>query len=236
MRSFMDVRTAHGFMPEALCFDVYGSTHDQHSTPVRRIREVTGVADPVAERVSRHWALEQLRYSFEVTMMDRYETWWSLADRALDYALEYHGLALEPDEREAVLEAYQHLEPHEDWAPFERLGEAFDLYVLSDGNPEMLATLAANTGFDEHLDGVVSADEVGVYKPRPEVYERMAAYVDGGVDECVMVATHHFDVAGAMNAGMSAAFVNRFGEPTTRLGVEPDVAVGSYAELADELV
>jgi 2-haloacid dehalogenase len=63
----------------------------------------------------------------------------------------------------------------------------------------------------------------------------MAQYVDGGLGECGMVATHQFDVAGAMNAGMDGIFVNRFGVPTSRLGFEPDVSVGSYAELADRI-
>lgn len=222
-------------MPEALCFDVYGSTHDQHSSPVRRLVEVAGVAEPVARRVSRHWADQQLRYSYEVTMTDRYRTWWSLADAALEHALDYHGIALTEGERETVLAAYRHLEPYEDWTPFERLGERFALYVLSDGNPEMLETLAANTGFDEHLDGIVSAHAVRAYKPRAEVYTQMDEHVPGGVGDCSMVATHRFDVAGAMAVGMEGTFVNRFGEPTERLGVEPDRTVGSYAELADEL-
>lgn len=231
----MDVRTAHGFMPEALCFDVYGSTHDQHSTPVRRIREATGVAEPVAERVSRHWALEQLRYSFELTMMGEYRTWWTLAEYALEHALAYHGLEVTPDEQATVLEAYQHLDPYEDWRPFERLAAEHDLYILSDGNPEMLETLARNTGFDAYLSGIVSAHGVRAYKPRSEVYEQMADVVDGGLSDCGMVATHHFDVAGAMNAGMEGVFVNRFGAPTDRLGIEPNRVVGSYAELAETL-
>lgn len=222
-------------MPEALCFDVYGSTHDQHSTPVRRIRDVTGVAEPVAEDVSQRWAAEQLRYSFEVTMMDEYETWWSLAEQALEFSLAYHGLEVTGDEQETILEAYRHLDPYEDWRPFERLAAEHDLYILSDGNPEMLETLARNTGLEEYLSGVVSAHAVRAYKPRPEVYEQLDRHVDGGLSACGMVATHQFDVAGAMNAGMDGLFVNRFGEPTSRLGFEPDHIVGSYAELADAL-
>lgn len=222
-------------MPSALCFDVYGSTHDQHSTPVRRIRDVTGVAEPVAQDVSRRWAGELLRYSFEVTMMDEYETWWSLAEQALEFALAYHGLEVTRDEQETILRAYQHLDPYEDWRAFDRLATEYDLYVLSDGNPEMLETLARNTGFEEYLSGVVSAHSVQAYKPRPEVYEQMDRHVDGGVSACGMVATHQFDVAGAMIAGMDWLLVNRFGEPTRRLGFEPDRIVGSYAELADAL-
>lgn len=222
-------------MLEALCFDVYGSTHNQHSTPKRRVRDVTGVAEPVAETISRRWAAEQLRYSFEVTMMDEYQTWWALAEQALEYALAYHGLEVTADEQATILEAYQHLEPYEDWEAFDRLADEYDLYILSDGNPEMLETLARNTGFEEYLSGIVSAHPVQAYKPRPEVYEQMAQHVDGGLGDCGMVATHQFDIAGAMNAGMDGIFVNRFGEPTSRLGFEPQLSVGSYAELANRI-
>lgn len=219
-------------MPEALCFDVYGSTHDQHSTPVQRLQAITGVARPVAERVSQCWASEQLRYSFEITMMDRYQTWWSLADQALEYALAYHGLEVAESERESILTAYEHLQPYEDLEPFERLSDRYDLYVLSDGTPEMLETLASNTGLAEHLNGIVSAHAVEAYKPRPEVYEQLASVVAGDLTDCEMVATHHFDVAGAMQVGMMGTYLNRFGEPTRRLGCEPDRVVDSYAELA----
>lgn len=222
-------------MAEALCFDVYGSTHNQHSTPVERIRERTGVANPIAERVSRRWADEQLRYSFELTMMGEYETWWALAEWALEYALAYSGLEVDSEGREWILEAYEYLEPYEDWEPFEQLAAEYDLYILSDGNPDMLETLARNTGFAEYLTGIVSAHAVQQYKPRPAVYEQMEEAVDGGVEECLMVATHHFDVVGAMNAGMEAAFVNRFDEPTRRLRFEPQLSVGSYADLASRI-
>lgn len=168
-------------------------------------------------------------------MMDRYRTWWDLADDALSYALDYHGLDVTSEQRETILESYQHLEPYEDWEPFERLAAEYDLYILSDGNPEMLETLAENTGFDAYLTGTVSAHSVQAYKPRPEVYEQLDQVVDGGLSACEMVATHHFDVVGAMNAGMDATFVNRFGEPIERLGFEPDRTVDSYAELADAL-
>lgn len=223
-------------MTEALCFDVYGSTHDQHSTPVSRIEAVTGVAEPVAEGVSELWATEQLRYSFEVTMMDGYEPWWTLADWALDYALDYYGLAVAEAEREEILDAYRHLEPYEDWTPFERLASEFDLYILSDGNPGMLEALAENTDFDQYLSGIVSAHDIGLYKPRPEVYRQMGDRLTGQLSDCQLVATHHFDVAGAINAGLQGTFLNRFGEPTDRLGVKPTHTVDSYADLASVLL
>lgn len=222
-------------MPDVLCFDVFGSTHDQHSTPVRRLMEVAGVSQSVAQQVSHLWADEQLRYSFELTMMDRYETWWSLADSALTFALDSYGLDVTDEDHERILEAYNYLEPYESWAPFEQLSERYDLYILSDGNPDMLESVAQNTGFDEYLSGIVSAHAVRGYKPRPEVYQQMESIVDGDLAACELVATHQFDVAGAMNAGMDGTFVNRFGEPPGRLGFTPTRTVNSYSELAEIL-
>ncbi|MFB6305064.1 MAG: haloacid dehalogenase type II [Haloferacaceae archaeon] len=222
-------------MPEALCFDVYGSTHDQGSV-ADALGDATGLPDDVAGEMARRWADSQLRYSMEVTLMDRYETWWELAARALDDVLAYYGVDLDDDERDAVLDTYNHLDPHEGWEPLRRLREAgHELYILSDGNPEMLETLAGNTGMDEHLDGIISVHEARAFKPAPEAYRTVLDHVDRELDECRMVATHLFDLAGAANVGMRTAFVNRHGVPDRYMGFSPDLTVPTYERLADEL-
>lgn len=224
-------------MGEVLCFDVYGSTHDQYSAPVvDALVAATGVSTPVADGIARAWIQRELRYTFEVTLMDAYETAWNLTEAALSYTLEYYGLEADQETVATVMAAYEHLEPFESWEPLERLQAAGqDLYVLSNGDPEMLETLAANTGMDEYLDGIVSAREAGAFKPSPEVYTNMESHVDRDIDECRMVATHLFDLAGAANAGMKTAFVDRHDVPARRLDFEPDLAVPTYEALADRL-
>lgn len=222
-------------MSEVLCFDVYGSTHNQHSV-VDTLVEVTGLSAPVARELSELWVDLQISYSMEVTLIGEYVSWWELTVESLEYALAYYGLELTEAERQRVMDAYEQLEPYEDLDHFGTLRDAgHELYVLSDGNLEMLETLAANTGFDEYLDGIVSVDDVEVFKPHPAVYENIENYVDRSVEECTMVATHTFDVAGAKAAGMNTILVNRFDVPPTRLGRTPDLVVDSYAELASEL-
>lgn len=222
-------------MSEVLCFDVYGSVHDQHSI-VDALQDVTGLPQSVAREMSEMWVDHQISYSLEVTLMGEYETWWELTTEALDYVLAYHGVEATDAERQQLMDAYAHLEPYEDWAPFERLRAAgHELYILSDGNPEMLQNLADNTGFSDYLDGIVSVDEIQKYKPHPDVYRNIENFADRSVKECTMVATHTFDVAGAQAAGMKTALVNRFNVPPTRLGHTPDLVVDSYAALADEL-
>jgi 2-haloacid dehalogenase len=220
---------------EVLCFDVYGSTHDQHSI-VETLAEVADVSIDVAEAMSELWVQHQIDYSMEVTLMDEYESWWSLTERAFEWVLEYYGIDLSRGERETVMDAYEHLELYEGIEPFERLAAAgHELYVLSDGTSEMLATLAENSGFDAVLDGIVSVEEVGKFKPAPEVYRNIGNYVDRSAEECTMVATHTFDVAGAKRAGLDGVLVNRHRVPPHRLGYEPDLVVPSYAVLADAI-
>jgi 2-haloacid dehalogenase len=224
-------------MSEVLCFDVYGSTHNQYSRPViEALESEIGVATPIAEEIARQWVEAELRYSFEVTLMDTYDTWWNLTEAALSHTLEYYGIDASTETVRSVMAAYEHLEPYESWDPFERLQEAgHDLYILSDGNPEMLETLAENTGMDEYIDGVVSAHEVRAFKPAPEVYTNMQTHVDRDIDEFRMVATHLFDLAGAANAGMQTAFIDRYNVPPRRIDFEPDLTVPTYEELAAEL-
>ena len=232
---------------EALCFDMYCTTHDTHSV-TRALREVTDRPDAVLDQASYLWRETKIDLSRKVALMDEtegseranYVTWWELMTRALDYALEYYGIDLDAEAREDVIEAYDHLDPYEpSWDSFERLQEAgYDLYVLSNGNYDMLDRLASNTGQDEYLDGLISGEEVEVFKPHPAIYEHAMDRLDRDPEELLMVASHSWDTAGAANVGMQTAFVNRRHLPVEPLGVENtdfDLTVESFGELADEL-
>ena len=221
--------------PEALCFDMYGTLCDTSSVR-ERLGEALSLPAGVARGVDELWRQKQLQYSFQRGQMDDYATFRQVTADALDYALAYDGH--DPDEttRERVLTAYDHLDPFPDALDaLARLSEDYTVTVLSNGNPEMLATLAENTGIEAHLDDVISADEVSTFKPAPAVYENAAARLDRDIDECRLVSSNAWDVAGAARAGMKTAWVNRRRDPFERVGGTPDVEVASLAALADRL-
>jgi hypothetical protein len=56
---------------EVLCFDVYGSTHNQHSI-VETLADVADVSLGVAEEMSELWVEHQIDYSMEVTSSPPY--------------------------------------------------------------------------------------------------------------------------------------------------------------------
>ena len=221
---------------EALCFDMYGTLCDTSSV-TRRLGEVLGVPGVLVDAVDETWRRKQLQYSYQVAQMDAYEPFWEVTTRALDYALAQYGLDPAADERDRIVEAYNHLSPYPDAAPtLERLGDAgYTLTVLSNGNPSMLERLADNAGLTPHLDDIISADEVSTFKPAPAVYENAARRLGLDIGACRLVSANAWDAAGAGNAGMGVAWINRRRDPPEAIGPVPDPELGSLSEVPGAL-
>jgi 2-haloacid dehalogenase len=220
----------------ALCFDMYGTLCDTSSV-TRRLGEVLEVPGTLVDAIDETWRRKQLQYSYQAAQMEAYEPFWDLTGRALDYALAQYGLDPTADERDRIVEAYDHLSPFPDAAAvLERFGDAgVTVAVLSNGNPAMLERLAANAGLTPHLDEIVSAGEVSTFKPSPAVYENAANRLGHDIDACRLVSANAWDVAGAGNAGMGVAWINRRRDPPEAIGPTPDVAVDSLSALPGAL-
>jgi 2-haloacid dehalogenase len=168
--------------------------------------------------------------------MNAYQPFRETTADALDYALAFYVRDPHEMARDRILAAYDHLDPFPDALDaLTRLEDEYRLAILSNGNPEMLDTLASNVGIDEHVEEVISADEVGTYKPAPEVYENAAERLAIALDDCALVSSNAWDVAGASQAGMGTFWVNRASEPMETIGGRPDETVDSLSALAETL-
>ena len=219
-----------------LCFDMYGTLCDTSSVRTR-LGEALGVPERLVAAVDETWRRKQLQYSYQSAQMDDYEPFWAITGHALDYALAAYDLDPTPDTREHIRSAYDHLDPFPGAVEaLTRLGEAgHDVVVLSNGNPAMLERLAENAGLAPHLDGVLSADAVRTFKPDPAVYEHAAETLDRPLDDCRLISSNAWDVAGAGNAGMATTWVNRTRDPPESIGATPDRIVDTLPVVADEL-
>lgn len=70
-------------MSSIFVFDAYGTLLDVHAA-ISRFRSQAG---PDADRLSDIWRTKQLEYSWTLTLAGRYVDFWTLTQRALDYAL-----------------------------------------------------------------------------------------------------------------------------------------------------
>src|SRR4051812_15957357 len=116
-------------------FDAYGTLFDVHSA-IGRFRDEAG---PDADRISDLWRTKQLEYSWTLTLAGKYEDFWTLTERALDYALARFP-SVNKDLKPKYLDAYLSLDAYPDARATLRGLKARGLKtaILSNGSPDML--------------------------------------------------------------------------------------------------
>jgi 2-haloacid dehalogenase len=197
-------------VPRAFVFDAYGTLFDVHSAIGRH----RGAVGPDAERFSEIWRTKQLEYSWTLTLAGQYLDFWTLTERALDYAFARFP-AVDRALRPKLLDAYSKLDAFPDARTTIKALKARGMRtaILSNGSPPMLAAAVAAAGMDSSFDAVLSVEAVGAYKPRAEVY---ALVTDGFTikpPEAVFVSSNRWDVMGAASFGFRPVWVNRAAMP-----------------------
>jgi 2-haloacid dehalogenase len=157
------------------------------------------------------------------------------ARRALLYALRASEVPFDAREVDRIMEGWQELSPFPDAVRgLQRLRNKFKLMVLSNGEKDFLAHLVKNR-VRLAFDGVISAQEVGVFKPQPQVYRYAARVLKAEPCELLMVSAHSFDVVGARVSGYRGAYVNRYDLPFDETPYRYDVEASDFLTLADRL-
>ena len=214
-------------------------TFDSYSTIVDVDAAEQALADRITDPrpVSRLWRSRSLAYTFVANHIDAYQPFYEMNRDALQYALDSYGVDLSTAERDEILAVYHELDVFADVrAGIQRLRDAgYDCYVVSNGNPEMLASMVDHADIGDLLEDTISADEVETFKPDAELYRHAAARTGTPIDDIVHVTAGWFDVQGAIHAGMQGAWVDRKGSPWDTFDGDPDLIVESFYNLADEL-
>jgi 2-haloacid dehalogenase len=208
-------------------FDAYGTLFDVHAAIARH----RAAAGPDAERLSEIWRIKQLEYTWTLTLAGRYVDFWTLTERALDFALARVPSAnreLKPQ----YLAAYQTLDAYPDARLIlsELKSRGFSTAILSNGTPAMLSAAVAAARLEPMLDAVLSVDPLRIYKPRPEVYQLACDFFHTTPGEIVFISANRWDVMGAQAFGFRTVWINRTGAPD-EYGDGPR-SVASLADLA----
>jgi len=209
-------------------FDAYGTLFDVHSAVGRHAAQV----GPDAARLSEIWRAKQLEYSWVLSLAGRYEPFWTLTERALDYALA-RCPGVDVGVRPALLDAYPVLEayPEVGGALDELRERGFATGILSNGSPEMLASAVSSAGLSGRLDHVLSVDAVGVFKASPRTYDLVPQAFGLTPEQIVFVSSNRWDVAGAAAFGFNCVWVNRSGLPDEYFDLAPVAVVENLAGL-----
>ena len=118
----------------------------------------------------------------------------------------------------------------------ERLRDGgYECYVVSNGNPEMLASLVDHAEIEDVIEGTISAHEVRTFKPDAEIYRHAAGRTGTPIEGIAHVAAGWFDIMGAQHAGMQGVWVDRKETPFETSDGDPDLTIETFQELADAL-
>ena len=208
-------------------FDAYGTLWD-----ITRIEAaVQRVQIPDSGSFLALWRQKQLEYAFLRTLTGDYEPFSVVTRDALQYTLESAGVRVAPKDREQLWAAWFHPHAFEDAAELLESLQGHGRWILSNGDPGMLAAGIEATGLGKCLEGVVSVDAVRRYKPHPDAYRLVIETANVSREDVIFVSSNGWDVAGATRFGFQTVWVNRSGAALDRLGIKPWRVVHRLADL-----
>ena len=212
----------------AMVFDAYGTLFDVGAA----VASCDDIAPPQRAALAALWRDKQLQYTWLRGLQKRHADFGQVTAEALDYALEATGLA-NPELRQRLLALYQTLEAYpEVSAALEALrARGLVTAILSNGTPGMLRAAVEHAGISHLLDHVLSVEEVGVFKPAPEVYQLAVDRLGIPAHQIGFVSANGWDAYAASAFGFQVIWCNRAGQPAERLPGAPRAVVRGLGEL-----
>jgi len=218
-------------MTITLGFDIYGTLIDPYGVTTK-LAEYT---DQSAE-FARIWRDKQLEYTFKRGLMRRYENFAVCTRNALDYTDSLLDTALDDEAKQVLMETYRVLPAFDDVVGSLKVSKdaGFRLFGFSNGLQSAVEGLLEHAGISEYFDGVVSVDDVQTFKPNPDVYHYFVKQTGAELENAWLVSSNPFDVQGAINIGMKAAWLQRshiaIFDPW---GIEPTIRINNLTELPE---
>jgi 2-haloacid dehalogenase len=210
-------------------FDAYGTLFDVHAA-IARFRERAG---PDADRMSEIWRAKQLEYTWTLTLAGHYVDFWTLTERALDYALA-RVPSVDKALKSKLLEAYFQLDAFPDARAALRALKAkgHQTGILSNGSPNMLKGAVDTAGIAGDLDAVLSVDVLKMFKPRPEVYRLVTDHFKCAPGDVTFVSSNRWDVMAGVSVGFTGLWVNRSKMPDEYRDFPPKQTLSDLNSLA----
>ncbi|HEU5374822.1 MAG TPA: HAD-IA family hydrolase [Ktedonobacteraceae bacterium] len=137
-----------------------------------------------------------------------------------------------------LLGGLRQLPPHPDVpASLKRLREAgLRLVSLTNSTLAVSHTQLSSASLEGYFERQFSADTVRRLKPAPEPYQMVVRELGVSLADLCLVAAHTWDIAGALKAGCSAAFLARPGMVLDPLATRPAFVGADLQEIADQLL
>lgn len=205
--------------------------------------DLSPLSEPFAKAYGRPdamktWFSTLLHYSSIATLTDDYHPFGELGLAACEALARQWDVNVGEDQRRALVELVLALPAHPDGVDaLQRLMDAgFRMVTLTNSAPPAAETQLERAGLRHLFERVYTVEMVKLFKPHRRTYEAVAANLGVATSDLRMIAAHGWDVAGAMAAGCSAAFVARPGQALYPLAPRPGIVGKDLDEVANAII
>ena len=186
----------------------------------------------------RVWFGMLLHYSLVDNSTNNYHNFTDLADATLEMAAKALKADVPPSDRKEALKIIKELPAHDDVPKGLQLlkENGFRLATLTNSPATTLSAQLQHANLTEYFEATLSIDTIKKYKPALETYLWAAEKLSVNVSEAILVAAHGWDITGALQAGMQAAFVEREGQSLYPLAPKPQFIGKNLIEVSNSII
>lgn len=217
---------------KVLFFDVNETLLD-----LTKVRHSVAQALEGGDEVVSLWFEMMLHYSLVANASDEYHNFGDIGAAVLQMLAEQRGIAMDVATAREVLQPIRTAPPHSEVPEaLEKLkAKGYRLAALTNSPRNGMEQQLQNSEISNYFERQFSVEDIGLYKPHRHVYRWAARQMDVAPKNCLFIAAHGWDVAGAMAAGMQAAFLSRPAQKQYPLAPEPSFVEPDLEQLALKL-
>jgi 2-haloacid dehalogenase len=186
----------------------------------------------------RIWFGMLLQYSLVDNCTNNYHDFSAIADAALDIAAKALKAEIDDNEKKEALQTIKELPAYDDVPKGLQLlkENGFRLATLTNSPATTLSAQLQHAKLTEYFEATLSVDAIRKYKPDLETYKWAAKQLSANVSDAMLVAAHGWDIAGALQAGLQAAFIEREGQSLYPLSPKPAFIGKDLVEIANKII
>ena len=184
------------------------------------------------------WFGMLLHYSLVDNSTAAYHDFVSVANATLDMAASALKTDLDEKEKKAALATIKELPAYPDVQEGLQILKENGFRMIALTNSP-LATLTAQLQYaklTQYFEAALSIDTIKKYKPALETYTWATGQLSVDVSDAILIAAHGWDIAGALQAGMQAAFIEREGQSLYPLSPIPKFAGKNLVEVSNTII
>ncbi|MGS0748779.1 haloacid dehalogenase type II [Halpernia sp. GG3] len=220
--------------PKVLFFDVNETLLDLTQMKKQIAEELNGREDLLSL-----WFTTMLQYSLVVTAGRQYEQFGNIGAAALQMVAANNNITISHEtSREVVVNALHGLPAHPEvksaLAALKKDG--YKLVSFTNSSNEGVKKQFESAGLTEYFEERLSIEDIGKFKPFADAYDWAARKMGAKPEECMLIAAHGWDVAGAMWAGWRAAFISRPGQQLFPLAPLPELNEKDLTKISEKLL